>query len=373
MPLRRLPTLALLTLCLAPVAFAQEGCWLRHINGYQVLNLRGTPEQMGEAHGRLLGPTVRRVVKAVITEGEAATPEAYARLMAGTARMERQLPEDIRRELQALAAAAGVKYEDLVALQLFGDVWRASNCSSFAVFGPATATGEPIIGRNFDFWDHGVSEYAALIISYQPESGLPFMTITWAGIINGWTAMNTRGVVAANNTAWGQSNSLDGLSTCFMIRKIVQHAHNVGEGVEIVRNTPRACGTNMLIAGGDPPNAAVVEYDHEELAVRWEEQGAVIATNHFRRLQQAEPLGPGDGWCSRYRKLQGLIEEHYGRIDRTMNFIAEPGVPMGSINLHSALLFPRDLTFKVSMGRTPAYEYPFRSFRLTAEGLERGP
>lgn len=353
-------------------ACAQPGCSLRHVNGYLVLNLHGTPEQMGMAHGKLLGPTVRRVVDAVIVHGEGADPVEYARLIAGTRQMERQLPEDIRRELHALADAALVKYDDLVALQLFGDVQRASRCSSFAVFGPATTTGETIVGRNFDFFDHGVGEYASLIISYQPEQGLPFMTITWAGIINGWTAMNTRGVVAANNTSWGRSDSLDGLSTCFMIRKIVQHAQTVQQGVEIIQNTPRACGTNMLIAGGNPADAAVVEYDHDNVAVRWPERDVVITTNHFRKLYQDPPLGEDDFWCSRYWTLQHLISDSYGRIDRTMNFIADRGASMGSMNVHSALLFPKDLSFRVSMGRTPANEYPYRPFRLTAEGVVGG-
>lgn len=367
----RFALLALLPL-LASAALAQPGCSLSHVNGYLVLNLRGTPEQMGAAHGKLLGPTVRRVVDAVIVHGEGADPVAYARLIRGTRQMERQLPEDIRRELHALADAALVKYDDLVALQLFGDVQRASRCSSFAVFGPATATGETIVGRNFDFFDHGVGEYASVIISYQPEQGLPFMTITWAGIINGWTAMNTKGVVAANNTSWGRSDSLDGLSTCFMIRKIVQHAQTVAEGVDIIQKTPRACGTNMLIAGGSPANAAVVEYDHDNVAVRWAERDVVIATNHFRTLYQDPPMGEEDYWCGRYQTLQHLINDNYGHIDRTMNFIAAQGASMGSMNLHSALLFPQDLSFRVSMGRTPANEYPYRPFRLTAVGVVGG-
>lgn len=365
--------LALLCLGLAAAACATEpACRLRHLGGYRVLHLSGTPEQMGAAHGRLLGPTVRRVVRAVITEGEAASPDAYARLMRGTRRMERQLPGEIRRELHALATTAAVKYDDLVALQLFGDVWRASGCSSFAAFGEATAAGEAIVGRNFDFWDHGVSAYAALIISYEPRAGRRFMTITWAGIINGWTAMNDCGVVSANNTAYGRANSLDGLSTCFMVRKIAQYATSVAEGVQIVRRTPRACATNMLIAGGTPPSAAVVEYDHETLVVRWAERDYVVATNHFRSLYEDPPLPPDEGWCSRYQTLRTLIEDNYGRTDRTMNFIGAPGVPMGSINLHSVLLFPRDLSFRVSMGRPSAYEHTYRPFRLTARGVVRG-
>jgi hypothetical protein len=418
--IRHRPLIPLLPLLLLSAALAQEPVPARyHCNGYTILRLVGSPEEMGRQHGRLLGPQVRRVIQDVVY-GEAGEARSYARLMAGTRRMERQLPEDIRAELHALADTAEVKYDDLVALQLFGDVWRASGCSSFAVYGPATKTGELIAGRNFDFWDHGVSEYAAVIIHYLPETGLPFFTITWAGIINGWTAMNVKGVLAANNTSWGRSDSLDGLSTCFMIRHIVQHAATVKEGVEILQNTPRACGTNMIIAGGSPPAAAVVEYDHEQMAVRWAKPpdasapppqtpqtpavtppaqpelglrnnttdtfsfgdlpqradedkygyvsalpGVAIATNHFRRLYQDEGQDDWSSWCSRYRRLEELIGENYGRIDRTMNFIADPGVAMGSINLHSVLLFPADLTFRVSMGHTAAYQFPFQSFRLT--------
>ncbi|MEN6548836.1 MAG: C45 family peptidase [Armatimonadia bacterium] len=407
------PTLlsGILLCVLSSVAMAQGLEPARyHCNGYLIVRLVGTPEEMGRQHGRFLGEQVRRVVKDVILEGEASTPEAYGKLMAGTRRMEKQLPDDIKRELRALAGEAKVKYEDLVALQLFGDVWRASQCSSFAAYGPATASGELIAGRNFDFFDHGVSEYAAVILHYIPQNGIPFITITWAGIINGWTAMNAEGVIAANNTSWGRSDSLDGLSTCFMIRKIVQHSATVAEGVETVQQTPRACGTNMLVAGERPlvrgagvhsstrsagvspagdavtageagetpalrgvgeesPEAAIVEYDHERVAVRWAKKGYVIATNFFRKLYEDVEIPEEEAWCSRYGRLYELINAHYGKIDRTMNFIGDPGVAMGSINLHSVLLFPRDLSFRVAMGHAAAYRYPYRAFRITDQGV----
>jgi hypothetical protein len=344
-----------------------------HCNGYLVLRLVGSPDDLGRQHGRLAGSLVRRVVKAVITDGEASTPESYRRLIVGTRVMERYLPDEYRRELRALAASARVGYDDLVALQLFGDVQRASRCSSFALYGPATLTGECLVGRNFDYWDHGVTRYAGAILHYVPDRGLPFVTVSWAGVINGWTAMNTRGVVAANNTAYAGTDSLEGLSTCFMIRKIVQNARSVSEGVKIVQQTPRACGTNMLIAGGDPPRAAVVEFDHRDVAVRWADQGAVWATNHFRKLGREAEMGPDEGWCSRYETLAGLIRDNYGRVDRTMNFAAAPGVPLRGINLHSALLFPSDLSFRLSMGRVPAADYLYRGFRLTPAGLVAMP
>ena len=52
-----------------------------------------------------------------------------------------------------------------------------------------------------------------------------------------------------------------------------------------------------------------------------------------------------------------------------MNFAGAPGVPITSMNLHSALLFPKDLRFRVSMGRIPACEQPYRAFRMTEGGI----
>ncbi len=362
------------------------------MNGYLVLHLQGTPEEMGRQHGLLFRREIRRMVKDLLLEGECPTPEGHAKLVQGAMVMERYLEPEFRRELHALAEAAEVDYGDLVLAQLFGDVQRAQRasssrptttwdspgsglgdpwqCTSFAAFGPATRSGECVVGRNMDFWDHGVSEWGAVLIHYRPDRGLPFMTTSWVGIINGWTAMNVAGIVSANNSSFdGKSDSLEGLSTCFMVRKVAQYAHSVDEGVRIVQDTPRACGTNLIVAGGSPPNAAILEFDHEQVAVRYAEDGWVAADNSFEKLYESGSAYHYTGY--RAARLGDLIEESYGRIDRAMNFAAAEGVPLRSINLHSAMLFPADLRFNVSMTKKPAADHWYRPFRLTPEGIER--
>ncbi len=360
---------------------AQEsagGGRLEIINGYKVLEVSGSPREMGEQHGRLLRDEVRRMIKDLILDGECAYGDSHERLLRGARAMERFQPVEFRLELRALARAADVNYEDLLAAQLFGDVWRAMWCTSYAVFGAATATGECIVGRNMDYWDHGVTKYGAILLYARPDRGYPFVTVTWAGIINGWTLMNARGIVVANNTAYGgRKDSLHGISTCFMLRKVAQYAATVQEGVQIIQNTPRACGTNMLVAGGRPPAACIVEYDHLEALPRWAEQGVVFAANDFRKLYREEQSDEDDAadygssysYYSRYELLAKLIRENYGKTDRSMNFAAEPGVAITSINLHSALLFPGDLSFAVAMGKTPACRQPYRRFRMTGSGI----
>ncbi len=343
---------------------------LQEINGYLVLSVKGSPAEMGQQHGELLGETVRRVVADVIVEGEGRYD--LEGLLAGAMAMEQHLPAAIREELRALADAAGVEYNKLVALQLFGDVRRGQMCTGFAAFGPATLTGEMVCGRNMDYWDHGASEYAAVLVHYQPANGYDFLTCSWAGIINGWTTLNERGIVCSNNSAYGASDSVEGLSTCFMVRKVAQFAGSVAAGIEIVRTTPRACGTNLLIAGGDPAGAAIVEFDHEQVIARMATDGYVAADNSFQAIGRGnynpdEPPEPSE-W-SRAGTLIGLIQDNYGQIDRTMNFAAAPGVPIRSMNLHSALLFPDERIMYVSMGVSPAADQPYRGFQLRPTGI----
>jgi hypothetical protein len=243
-------------------------------------------------------------------------------------------------------------------------------CTSFAVFGPATRNGELICGRNFDYWYETVNKYAALVIHYRPEKGRSFVTVSWAGVINGWTLMNDAGLVAANNNGYGASESLEGISTCFLQRLVVENAATVDEALEIVKRGPRAVGTVLLLAGGKPPAAVEVEFDHASVAVRRAEGGWVAAANGFRALGLAKPLGPEENATGRYGTLSELIRKNHGAIDRTMNLAGAPGVPIESINLHSALLFPADLTLAVSMGKVPASMQPYRKLRMTAKGIE---
>ncbi len=340
---------------------------LETINGLRVLTLVGTPEEMGRRHGELLREDVRWVVENVVRESIAPDDESRRRFIGRVRVMEKFFKESWRRELRALADAARVDYWELVGLQLFGDVQRAPFCSSFAVFGRATASGECIVGRNFDYWYSAVATRASVIIDYHPNDAHRFVTLSWAGVINGWTLMNEHGIVTANNTAYSYGkNSLEGLSTCFMLRKVAEEASTVEEAVRLVQKTPRACSTNLIIAGGEPPAAVIVEYDHERILVRRARRDYVLATNSFVRLGQEEDDEPTYG---RYAVLGGLIRSNYGKIDRTMNFAGAEGVPLTFINLHSALLFPKDLTFRAAMGHFPACHSRYRWFRMTPRAV----
>ena len=358
---------------------------LETINGYRMLTLDGTPAQMGRAAGELLGPTIRRVVKAMIADGIGRDPEAYDNILTGSKIMETCQPEDYLEELKAMAEAAEVAYDDLLLLQYFGDVRRAITgpghsalCTSFAVLPDLTKDNTCIVGRNFDYFDHGVGDYASLLVYYRPEGKIPFVTVTWAGIINGWTLMSREGIVVSNNTAFAGTNSLKGISTCFLLRYVVERARSVKEGIDLVRRARRACGTNMLIASGTPPDAAIVEFDANGMEVRRPVSNFVGADNSFRVLGQPkeEKTEPGeempeDCLCNmgRLGNAMFVINQHIGKVDLSTNLAGADGVPIEGMNLHSVNIDATNLRMRLAMGSIPACKLPYRAFRLTAKGL----
>src|SRR6185503_475250 len=115
----------------------------------------------------------------------------------------------------------------------------------------------------------------------------PFVTIGYAGILNGWTALNADGLFACNNTLFSGKDALEGISTCFLLRKIVERGRTVEDGVRIISLGPRACTTGMLVAGRNAAgawDARFVEFDHESVAVVEPTHGVVLSTNSRQKL-----------------------------------------------------------------------------------------
>jgi len=379
--LRGLLAVACAALSLLRTAWAAETASVPHgrletINGCTVVTVDGSPEEMGTAYGRLLGPVAARVIRDMITEGIGRDPSAYANMIAASRRMERFQPPEYIAELKALACAAQVSYDDLLLLQYFGDVRRCIDgaggsfmCTSFAALPPLTRGETCIVGRNLDYFDHGVGEYASILACYRPTGRIPFVTVTWAGIINGWTLLNAQGIVVSNNTAFGaRSQSLEGVSTCFLLRYVAERARSVAEGVRMVQEAQRACGTSMLIASGSPPDAAVVEFDHAETAVRRPSEGFVGAANDFLALY-ADGATEAFLIGGRVDVARGLASSLRGRVDLETNLAGAQGVPIRSMNLHSAMIDATNLRLRVAMGRIPACDLPYRALRFTGEGL----
>jgi tetratricopeptide (TPR) repeat protein len=285
------------------------------------LHLEGSPEEIGDAHGRLTA----RLFSQLDAQVQAALDERYAGwLEPWTASMllrwdyrgaDRQIPEAFRRELSALAAAMpeaaterASSYHRLFLYQCFQDlVTRLDDVVLEGTVFAATRRrgaepGNMIVGHTLSFDLGAAFENDRVVTFYRADGRYPFVSVGWAGMIGVVTGINARGIFVGLNTARTDDPLYEGAPLPIVLRKVLGEADTLEHAVEMIKKEELRTSGIVLVADGLQREAVVLELaprDREgRRVVRGADDSAVWATNHMI----SEPF-EGDlqnDWVRRY-------------------------------------------------------------------------
>jgi len=126
---------------------------LESIDGTRVLILKGTPEEMGRQHGKLLKKDIRDLMDHILYGvGVGSSFEKgrgfFGEIEAAQQRLVKFMDKRYLREMDALADASGVQREEVRLGNFFPELFH---CTGFAVFGKATQDGRVYHGRVLDY------------------------------------------------------------------------------------------------------------------------------------------------------------------------------------------------------------------------------
>lgn len=189
--------------------------WRGTVDGMNVLMLRGTHRERGEAHGRLAGKEIVASCNQLANILNKRLPGGWSASIVLAKQF--QLPQRYREELQGMLAGIeqstteeertiatvgrSVGVDDLVLLNT-ADVFELFRCSQFSAWGSAAADGELIVGRNFDYPALLPRENFCVMSIEPAESGLrPTFDALFFGFIGcGISAINDAGMYIAPNS-----------------------------------------------------------------------------------------------------------------------------------------------------------------------------
>ncbi len=332
---------------------------LAQLSGKRILMVKGTPDQMGAAHGALLGEAARRLVERVVYGvGAADTIQSgnwFPDVLAGIQqRVAPHLPPRFLAESDALATAAGVLQRDMRFANLFPERFH---CSGVALRGKATLGGQVLHARVLDYMRDIGLQHAATVMVFQPQDHQTWMSLSYAGFLGTVTAMNEKGLAIGEMGGRGEG-LWDGLPMSFLLREVMERAASVEEALAIIQNTPRTCEYYYVVSDKTgamcglhclPDKMEVLHPGQQHPLLPEVPEDAVFVSAGIR----AETLS---------RRLR----ENYGRIDaaQLMEIIKRP-VAMES-NLHDAILAPETLEmWFADAGRTtPACDEPYTHVKL---------
>jgi len=380
MLLKKLPLSFLIVLLLLAVASSLRAevratCgqgWLETIDGYPVLHLKGSPYEMGYQHGVLLRDHVQQNLRNLLeVKGDTTLVELGPLRLKPRQALETIIkvqepfvPKKCFEEIRGLAEGAQIRLEDARIANFIPELFH---CSGFAVMNSATSDGTLYHGRVLDYaTDWGLQEHAVIVVA-EPEGGIPFVNVTYAGFLGSVTGMNARHVSIGEMGGAGLGH-WEGVPMSWLVREVLERAGTLDEAIAIFRDNPRTCQYFYVIADGKDNRAVGME-------ASW---------NKFELVQpgQAHPLLPSP--CrdtvilsadERYRELARRVREGHGRFDaQSARHLMDRPVAMKS-NLHNVLFEPASTRFWVAnAGRDgqPAAEQPYQQFQLS-ELLKRRP
>jgi len=265
----------------AAVLLEQYGqCRLEDHNGLIVLRLKGTPEEMGYAHGRLLAEEARTVYQNLIRSLAYTMHASEQALVAAEARP--HIPDRFVREIQEIAHGINdelgepnaVSADRLLELHSWDEIIRGrldrGLCVHFAALGGATQDGHVLLAvDNVDeiSVQKGVQD-GAVVIVYEPQGGHTFCTPSWAGFAGVMVGMNAQGLSISKARCPSSDQSTDGLPAPFQLRRVLEEAANVTSAENLLKSVPRTISGNILVADGvGTASVRAFEYTHGRFGV----------------------------------------------------------------------------------------------------------
>ncbi len=285
-----------------------DGSYARKRGGILEVRLKGTPEEIGYRHSRLLYPEMVANEGTLYDQFQHFVPLPPIRwLIMDLSRLEfrkvdQGMPAGRRREIAAEARGfspdpyewALPTYHRFVFLHSLYDIALSFEhspligCTSFALGDGAFENGHVLLARNFDFEAGSIFDTGKAVFLVHEEGGIPYASVAWPGLVGALTGMNAEGVALVVHGARARKPRNVGEPVVHTMRDVLAHARTTAEAIEIVRSRPAMVSHLVMLVDASGDVAIVERAPGEQIHVR-RGRGKVPLTNHFEGPLSTDP------------------------------------------------------------------------------------
>ncbi|WP_437645554.1 C45 family autoproteolytic acyltransferase/hydolase [Sorangium sp. So ce362] len=270
--------------------------------------LAGSPEEIGHQHGRLFYPEMVQNEGTLHEQLRRHVPVAPLRwLLMDLSRLQFRgvdegMSDGARREIAAQARAFspdpfdGVlpTYHRFIFLQSLYDIALSFEhspligCTSFALTGAASAGGNAVLARNFDFEAGPVFDEGKAVFLVHEQGKIPYASVSWPGLVGAVTGMNAAGLALVVHGGRAGEPRAAGEPVVHTMRDVLGRARGVDEALAILEaRAPMVSHLVMLVdAAGE---AAIAERAPGAPLHARRGRGKVPLTNHFEGPLAGDP------------------------------------------------------------------------------------
>ena len=298
------------------------------------LYIKGNPLQLGYNNGALTQKLMQEQEEIFFSKVEGFVPSKFKQNLLSSflkwynRKMYLNVREDYQAELYGLSQYSSDKYDFIASkylrnLYLHGahDIGHALQdlamvgCTSLAVWNENTEDGDLLIGRNFDFYVGDDFSRNKLVEFVQPEDGIPYMSVSWAGMIGVVSGMNKEGITVTINAGKSKIPLTAKTPISLVTREILQYARTIDEAIAIAKKRSVFVSESILVGSANDKNAVIIEVSPKNFGVyKVQNTSKVFCTNHFQSdaykddVRNQKHIKESHS-AYRYEKLQELLQE----------------------------------------------------------------
>lgn len=238
------------------------------------------------------------------------------------------IPEEFKTEIYGISEYASDDFNSIApkylrSLYLHGahDIGHALQdlalvgCSSMAVWGDKSEDGSLLIGRNFDFYAGDDFAKDKIILFVKPDKGIPFMNVTWGGMIGVLSGMNAEGLTVTINAGKSDIPLVAKTPISIVTREILQYATTIEEAISIAKKREVFVSESIMVGSAKDKKAVLIEMAPDNFDV-YEVQNStqLVCSNHFQST----------AYQSDERNINHIKESHSQyRFDRMKELLEE--------------------------------------------------
>ena len=272
------------------------------------VGLRGTPEEIGFSHARLLYREMVANEGTLYQQFEKYVPVPPFRwLLVDVSRLQfravdRGMPEERTREIAAQSLGFQPDpydgfmptYHRLVFLQSLYDIALSFErspllgCTSFALTDGAAEGGHSILARNFDFEAGPIFDLGKAVFLVRQQDRIPYASVAWPGLVGAVTGMNAEGVAIVVHGARAGESQPHGEPVVHTMRDVLARAKTTAEAIDLLSTRAPMVPHMVMIVDASGDVAIVERIPGKQQHVR-RGRGKVQLTNHLEGPSAEDP------------------------------------------------------------------------------------
>ena len=253
-----------------------------------ILEMAGTPFEMGFLHASSQGPAIRRVMRK-LADIIGPKLENLPELEDVLEKRDRYFSPAELEELEGAAEALGLPVRHMIALNVGLYPEYLPGCTQFAITARRNGNAGLV---------HAVNEDSPVALMLRedltrimqirrPKQGLDFVTFSIAGQIGGLNGINEAGIAVSSTILLDcpfRQETRYGCIHPILVRRVLEQADSLEAAVDLVKNSERAGGWSLCISQASRDRLCYLEYDGPRLAMHRDLEHLATA-NHCRLLQ----------------------------------------------------------------------------------------